>query len=105
MGVLWRYLAYKVGYATKKNRDEAGGASVDFLMFSGYLYMAYMFLKMVRVSLDASEKKDLAADFTKHKLHTSQFFFDKILPRADMHAKAISAGSNSLMEMPVEYFA
>ena len=105
LAMKWRYLAYKVGYATKKNRDEAGGASVDFLMFSGYLYMAYMFLKMVRVSLDVSEKKDFAADFTKHKLHTSQFFFDKILPRADMHAKAISAGSNSLMEMPVEYFA
>jgi hypothetical protein len=52
-----------------------------------------------------SEEKDFAADFTKHKLHTAQFFFDKILPRADMHAKAIFAGSNSLMKMPVEYFA
>ena len=105
LGMKWRYLAYKVGYAARKNRDEAGGASVDFLMFSGYLYMAYMFLKMKRVSLDVSEEKDFAADFTKHKLHTAQFFFDKILPRADMHAKAIFAGSNSLMKMPVEYFA
>tara|TARA_Y100000992_G_scaffold302282_1_gene275844 strand:- start:2289 stop:4103 length:1815 start_codon:yes stop_codon:yes gene_type:complete len=105
LAMKWRYLAYKVGYAARKNRDEAGGASVDFLMFSGYLYMAYMFLKMKRVSLDVSEEKDFAADFTKHKLHTAQFFFDKILPRADMHAKAIFAGSNSLMKMPVEYFA
>ena len=87
----------------KTDRDEVGSASVDFLMYSGYVYMGYMFIKMSQVANDFSEDKNI--DFYTNKVLTANFFFDKILPRADMHASSILSGSRSVMAMPNEYFS
>ncbi|MFT5074327.1 MAG: hypothetical protein ACI8YB_001778, partial [Patiriisocius sp.] len=38
------------------------------------------------------------------KLHTAEFFFQRILPRADAHAKTMGASVESLMAMPTSYF-
>lgn len=100
----WRYLAMRVGARSKRNRDNAGAASVDFLMFSGYLYMAFMWAKM---SLEAH--KQLAegrgdAEFLKAKIHTADFFFAKMLPATDALGKQILAPLNSVMQMPESSF-
>ncbi|HBO14808.1 MAG TPA: acyl-CoA dehydrogenase, partial [Porticoccaceae bacterium] len=92
----WRYLAMRVGARSKRNRDNAGAASVDFLMFSGYLYMAFMWAKM---SLEAH--KQLAegrgdAEFLKAKIHTADFFFAKMLPATDALGKQILAPLDSV---------
>jgi len=42
--------------------------------------------------------------FLQEKLHTATFFFERILPRADMHAKTMKASADSVMAMPTEYF-
>ena len=100
----WRYLAMRVGARSKRNRDNAGAASVDFLMFSGYLYMAFMWAKM---SLEAH--KQLAegrgdAEFLKAKIHTADFFFAKMLPATDALGKQILAPLDSVMQMPESSF-
>ncbi|MFX8809327.1 acyl-CoA dehydrogenase C-terminal domain-containing protein, partial [Acinetobacter baumannii] len=51
----WGELTQQVGLAAMKNADEVGAASVDYLMFSGYVTLAYFWL---RIALVAREKLD-----------------------------------------------
>ena len=45
LAIKWRYLAYRMAMRAKKNPDNVGASSVDFLMYSGYAYMAFMWAK------------------------------------------------------------
>ena len=56
----WGELTMKVGMAAMKDREEVGAASVDYLMYSGYVCLAYFWADMARL---AAEK--LAAGNTK----------------------------------------
>ena len=104
LAIRWRMLAYKLGAGAKKNPDSVGAGSVDFLMFSGYAYMAYMFARMSAVATAQLAAGEGDAVFLQEKLHTANFFFERILPRADMHAKTMKASADSVMAMPTEYF-
>ena len=104
LAIRWRMLAYKLGAGAKKNPDSVGAGSVDFLMFSGYAYMAYMFVRMSAVATAQLAAGEGDAVFLQEKLHTANFFFERILPRADMHAKTLKASADSVMAMPTEYF-
>ena len=104
LAVRWRFLAYKLGAGAKKRPDSVGAGSVDFLMFSGYAYMAYMFARMSKVATAQLAAGEGDSVFLQEKLHTATFFFDRILPRADMHAKTMKASTDSVMAMPTEYF-
>ena len=104
LAMRWRFLAYKLGAGAKKRPDSVGAGSVDFLMFSGYAYMAYMFARMSKVATAQLAAGEGDSVFLQEKLHTATFFFDRILPRADMHAKTMKASTNSVMAMPTEYF-
>ena len=104
LAIKWRYLAYRMAMRAKKNPDNVGASSVDFLMYSGYAYMAFMWAQM-----SFAAHKQLAAgegdkNFLESKLHSAEFFFERILPRADAHAKTLSANLESLMAMPTSYF-
>lgn len=104
LAMRWRFLAYKLGAGAKKRPDSVGAGSVDFLMFSGYAYMAYMFARMSKVAAAQLAAGEGDSVFLQEKLHTATFFFDRILPRADMHAKTMKASTDSVMAMPTEYF-
>ncbi len=104
LAVRWRLLAYKLGTGAKKNPDSIGSASVDFLMFSGYAYMAYMFAKMSATAVDKINAGEGDAAFMRDKLHTATFFFERLLPRADVHAAGVKASSSSVMAMSTDFF-
>ena len=104
LAIKWRYLAYRMAMRAKKNPDNVGASSVDFLMYSGYTYMAFMWAQM-----SFAAHKQLAAgegdkNFLESKLHSAEFFFERMLPRADAHAQTLSANIESLMAMPTSYF-
>jgi len=104
LAVRWRLLGYRLAMQGKKNPDAVGAGSVDFLMFSGYAYMAFMWAKMSSVAqaqLDAGEGD---SKFLQEKMHTAEFFFERMLPQADVHAKTIGANLGSVMAMPTDYF-
>ena len=104
LAIRWRLLAYKLGAGAKKSPDSVGAGSVDFLMFSGYAYMAYMFARMSKVASAQLAAGEGDRVFLQEKLHTATFFFERILPRADLHAKTIKASVGSVMGMPTDYF-
>jgi len=101
----WGELTTRVGMAAMKNPDEVGAASVDYLMYSGYIILGYLWLRMALVAQARLEAGGGDADFCKAKLATSEFYFKRLLPRTAAHRSAIEAGSDCLMQLPAELFA
>ncbi|ABC28537.1 Acyl-CoA dehydrogenase [Hahella chejuensis KCTC 2396] len=100
----WLQLAQGVAEKAKTNPDEIGAASVEFLMYSGYVCLAYFWL---RIAVTAKEKLDSQIgdnDFYQAKLHTAEFYFERLLPRTRSLATSVSAGADSLMTMPEASF-
>jgi len=101
----WGELTTHVGMAAMKNPDEVGAASVDYLMYSGYIILGYLWLRMAVVAQAQLEDGSGDADFCRGKLATSEFYFKRLLPRTTAHRAAIEAGSECLMQLPAELFA
>ena len=101
----WGDLAMKVGMAAMKDREEVGSASVDFLMYSGYAVLAYLWARMAKVSQEALAAGTDEEAFYKAKLTTAKFYFGRVLPRTKGHAASMVAGADTLMDMAVEDFA
>ncbi|MDG0972219.1 MAG: acyl-CoA dehydrogenase C-terminal domain-containing protein [Porticoccaceae bacterium] len=104
LAIKWRLMSYRLAIAAKRNPDSVGAASVDFLMFSGYAFMAFMWAQMSGVATRQLAAGEGDAEFLHSKLHTAEFFFQRILPRAAMHAKTMGANTQSVMAMPTSYF-
>ncbi|MBB4813746.1 alkylation response protein AidB-like acyl-CoA dehydrogenase [Pseudomonas rhodesiae] len=95
----WGELTTKVGMAAMKNPDEVGAAAVDYLMYSGYIILAYLWLRMAIAAQSHSD-----GEFAKAKLATCEFYFKRLLPRTITHRAAVEAGSECLMSLPAEAF-
>jgi alkylation response protein AidB-like acyl-CoA dehydrogenase len=101
----WGDITMKVGMTAMQNRDEVGAASVDFLMYSGYISLAYFWAMMVKVAQEKLAAGTSDEAFYTAKIQTAQFYFDRILPRTAGHAQMIAAGGESMMAMKEENFA
>ncbi|MDA7815523.1 acyl-CoA dehydrogenase C-terminal domain-containing protein [Porticoccaceae bacterium] len=104
LALKWRYLGYKLAMQGKRNPDAVGAGSADFLMYSGYAYMAFMWAKMSAVAQAQLDAGKGDSKFLQEKLHTAEFFFERMLPQAQVHAKTIGANLESVMAMSEDYF-
>ena len=100
----WGDLTMKIGMTSMKDRDEVGSASVDYLMYSGYITLGYLWAKMAKVALTKLAEGTTEEDFYKAKLTTARFYFTRILPRTRSHAATMLAGSDTLMDLDAEHF-
>jgi len=100
----WGDLTMKVGMAAMKDRNEVGAASVDYLMYSGYVTQAYFFARAAKVAQDALAGDTSEADFYNAKLFTARFFFARLLPRTQTHATTMLAGADTLQGLDEEHF-
>jgi len=101
----WGELTMKLGMAAMKDREEVGAASVDYLMYSGYAVLAYLWARMAKVSQDKLTASDDDKAFYEAKIQTARFYFRRLLPRTRTHAETMLAGSDSLMAMAEDSFA
>jgi hypothetical protein len=101
----WGDLTMKVGMGAMKNRDEVGSASVDYLMYSGYAVLGYLWARMAKVAQDALAAGTTEEDYYKAKIATARFYFTRILPRTKGHAVSMLAGADTLMDIAEEHFA
>jgi alkylation response protein AidB-like acyl-CoA dehydrogenase len=93
----WGELAGLIGSNGMKNPDEIGAASVDFLMYSGYVIHAWLWGKMGTLAkAKLAEGDDV---FYRAKVATADFYFAKILPRTETHKAGIEVGGESLMSL------
>jgi alkylation response protein AidB-like acyl-CoA dehydrogenase len=71
--------------------------AVDYLMIAGYISLAYMWLKAATVAENTlAAGQTTEADFYRAKLQTARFYFDKILPRIELHKAVINKGDDAL---------
>lgn len=106
LAVKWNWLTGRILLAARTDRDAVGAASVDFLMFSGYVTMAYFWAQVIAVAYEKLEKGGIETpEFYKAKIRTAEFYLDRILPRNEAHAEAISAGPRSTMALDHEFFS
>jgi len=93
----WGELTLHIGMAAMENADEVGAAAVDYLMYSGYVSLAYFWARAADTALQQPNFEE--SDFYQAKVHTARFYFQKILPRTLGLSQTIKAGANSLMTM------
>ncbi|HET8819027.1 MAG TPA: acyl-CoA dehydrogenase C-terminal domain-containing protein [Xanthomonadaceae bacterium] len=96
----WRDLTRTIAERAAANPEEVGAAAYDYLMFSGYVALAYWWARSAAAAA-ASSRTDA---FIEAKLETARFYFDRILPRTLAHAAAIDSGATSLMALPAAHF-
>jgi hypothetical protein len=52
----------------------------------------------------SSGKGTESAEFYTAKIQTAEFYFERLLPRANAHRKAALAPTSAVMQMPQELF-
>jgi alkylation response protein AidB-like acyl-CoA dehydrogenase len=100
----WQKMTETLGMKAMKNPDEIGAASVDYLMYSGYLTLAYFWAKMAKVALTKLAEGANDKAFYEAKIKTARFYFQRVLPRAAGHAACVESGADSMMSHSVEEF-
>ena len=100
----WLTLSMKIGESAMENPDEAGAAAVDYMMYSGYVTLAYFWARMAVLARQKIAETDGDVSFYEAKLMTARFYFDRLLPRTLAHKDMMLSGADNLMEMPEALF-
>ncbi len=97
----WNALTLRLMVQARSDADQVGAASFDYLMYSGYVMMAYYWALMAERAQQAlhSGQGGQSAAFYRAKIETAQFYFERILPRADVHHRTALAPARTLMQM------
>jgi len=102
----WEQITTEITMRAMSDADEVGAASVDYLMYSGYVVLAYFWAQAQAVALDALAQEDCSEpDFYRAKLSTCDFYFEKLLPRTRSLVATIDAGADSLMALDADHFS
>jgi alkylation response protein AidB-like acyl-CoA dehydrogenase len=88
----WGELTQEIGQRAQGHPDEIGAAAVDYLFYSGYIVLAWMWARTVAALPESS----LDAEAQAGKRDTARFYFSRILPRTHAHRAAIQSGIDGL---------
>ena len=100
----WKSLTRKIGFAAMRNRDAVGAASVDYIMFSGYVLLGVAWAASARAAYKRLEEGTPEEAFYRAKIQTAEFYFAKILPRTTSLLETMSTGPDPLMKMDENQF-
>jgi alkylation response protein AidB-like acyl-CoA dehydrogenase len=100
----WLGLSMKIGESAMQNPDEAGAASVDYMMYSGYVTLAYFWARMAVLARRKIAETDGDVSFYEAKVLTARFYFERLLPRTLGHKELMLSGAENLMDMPEALF-
>ncbi|WP_158881809.1 acyl-CoA dehydrogenase C-terminal domain-containing protein [Rhodanobacter sp. L36] len=88
----WGDTTMALAQRAQANPEELGAAAVDYLYYSGYVALAYLWAR----SVVAAEAGMQSTAFKQAKRDTATFYFARILPRCLTHQAAIEAGIDTL---------
>jgi len=98
----WQQYSLRLALKAKKDRDIVGSASVDYLMYSGYIVMAYFWAQMAQTAYEKLATDVENRDFYRAKIKTAEFYFERMLPRTKSLAKTMMADPKTLMQLDQE---
>jgi hypothetical protein len=78
----------------QNSKDDASAACNDYLKALGFVSIAHAWIKVLEVSFeDYNQNKE----FYEDKIQTANFYFKRVLPRAESHFKIATTGSDYIM--------
>ncbi|MEQ8952830.1 MAG: acyl-CoA dehydrogenase C-terminal domain-containing protein, partial [Gammaproteobacteria bacterium] len=101
----WGTFTRKIGLKAMKDREEVGAAAYDYLMYSGYVTLAFFWARIADAAyrgLDNGNPDE--KDYYDSKINTARFYFKRLLPRARCHKEIMLAGAKPLMTMDASQF-
>ena len=93
LDILSRFSDWTIEKA-KTDKDDVSAGANDYLKTLGYVSVAYAWIKVLEVSF---KNFDENKKFYEDKIDTAKFYFDKVLPRAELHHKSAISGSSNIM--------
>ena len=78
----------------KNSKDDASAACNDYLKALGFVAIAHAWMKVLEVSF---KDYDNNKSFYEDKIQTANFYFKRVLPRAEGHFKTATTGSDYIM--------
>ncbi|MDJ0917433.1 MAG: acyl-CoA dehydrogenase C-terminal domain-containing protein [Woeseiaceae bacterium] len=100
----WKSLTRKIGFAAMRDRDAVGAASVDYIMFSGYVLLGVAWAASAKAAYKRLDEGTTEEAFYRAKIQTAEFYFAKILPRTTTLLETMQAGPDSLMKLDEDEF-
>ncbi|MFL3655036.1 MAG: acyl-CoA dehydrogenase C-terminal domain-containing protein [Halioglobus sp.] len=100
----WLDLSMKLGEQAMANPDNAGAGAVDYLMYSGYVTLAYFWARMAVLAKQKIATGEGDMSFYEAKVMTARFYYERLLPRTESLKVTMLAGADNLMEMREEMF-
>jgi alkylation response protein AidB-like acyl-CoA dehydrogenase len=91
----WQALTMAIAKRAMGDPEEIGAAAYDYLFYSGYVALAYWWVRSVAAA-DASSQPQA---FKEAKRETARFYFARILPRTLAHKVAIDSGPAPLLAL------
>ncbi len=101
----WGSITTKIGMKSIRNRDEVGAASVDYLMYSGYVTLAYLWARMAITAQQKLKQGASEAAFYEAKIATARFYYQRMLPRTRGLVETMQSGAANLMSLDEANFA
>jgi alkylation response protein AidB-like acyl-CoA dehydrogenase len=78
----------------ENSKDDASAACNDYLKTLGFVSIAHAWIKVLEVSFKDYEQNK---DFYEDKIQTANFYFKRVLPRAESHFRTATSGSDYIM--------
>ncbi|WP_286264742.1 acyl-CoA dehydrogenase C-terminal domain-containing protein [Thalassotalea atypica] len=100
----WQRHTVRLMLKARKDRDFVGSCSVDYLMYSGYIFMGYMWAMMAQSANENLTEGKGDKEFNKAKVRTAEFYFDRLFPRVKTLSKTMMKDAGSLMKIDVNQF-
>lgn len=88
----WADLTLALAQRVQANPEELGAAAMDYLYYSGYVTLAYMWARNVAALANSNQQEA----FKQAKRDSAAFYFARLLPRCLTHKAAIEAGVDTL---------
>ena len=101
----WVELTMKIAELAGTDPDEVGAAATDYLMYSGYVTLAYFWAKMAALAIEKIAAAEGDVSFYEAKLLTARFYYARLLPRTLSHKATMLAGAKNLMAMDEALFS
>jgi alkylation response protein AidB-like acyl-CoA dehydrogenase len=101
----WGDLTQRIGMAALQDKEEAGAASVDYLMYSGYIVLGYFWAQAAVAANRQLEAGEGDTVFLEAKLFTARFYMERMLPKTRSLAATMLSGADNLMDLDEEHFA
>jgi len=101
----WGDLTSRIGMAAIQDPEEAGAASVDYLMYSGYVVLAWFWAQAALAAHHRLSTSDGDPAFASAKLFTASFYFERLLPRTKTLADTMVSGADNLMKLDTSHFS